>query len=190
MLTATIEDLISWNPCYSEARIRSLAGDVTEFTALDVLAREDISAEDRLWVVLRPELIDDRTLRLFACDEAERVLPIYERLYPDDKRPRNAIEVARRFAYCKATREELDAARDAAEYVARSTAWDAAGDAAWDAARYAAGEAAGDAARVAARYAARVAAWDAARVAAWDAERKRQVERLRQRLAEKETQRE
>lgn len=64
----------------------------------------------------------DRELRLFACDCAERVLHIYER-DNTSKAPRQAIEVARRFANGKATKKELDAAGDAA------------GDAAWDAAR-------------------------------------------------------
>ena len=73
MKTATIQDLISWNPCYSTMVIRRLAGGIESFTALDVLRREDIPAEDRLWVVLRPELIEERTLHLFACDCAEHV---------------------------------------------------------------------------------------------------------------------
>ena len=34
-----------------------------------------------------------RLLREFACDCAERVLPIFEKEYPNDKRPRQAIEV-------------------------------------------------------------------------------------------------
>jgi hypothetical protein len=95
----------------------------------------------------------DRELRLFACDCAERVLHIYERDDPS-KAPRQAIEVARRFANGKATKKELDAARAAA--------WAAARAAAWDAARAAARDAAWDAAWDAARAAARAATRDAA----------------------------
>jgi len=73
---------------------------------------------------------DDRTARLFACDCAKRVLPIYEKRYPDDKRPREAINTARRFANGKATKPELAATR-----AATRAAWDAAGDAARAAAR-------------------------------------------------------
>ena len=135
MLKATIEDLISWKPCYSEAQVRALAGDVTEFTALDVLKRDDIPAQDRLWVVLRTQLIDGRMLRIFACDCAERALPKFEQAYPEDKRPRHAIEVARRYADGKSTDEELVSARAAADaaadaaYAARAAA-DAVADAA------------------------------------------------------------
>ena len=112
----------------------------------------------RMRVTERVEAWTDRTARLFAADCAERVLPIYERQQPVDERPRRAIEVARRFANGDATRDELNAA----------------GDAAWAAAR--------DAARAAARAAAWDAAWaaarDAARDAAWDAERQWQARRL------------
>ena len=87
--------------------------------------------------------LDPTKLRLFACDCAEQALPIYEKDYPDDKRPRQAVETARLFAEGKATQEELAAAGAAARA------------AAWAAARYAA-YAAADA-----------AAWDAAAAAAW-----------------------
>ena len=89
---------------------------------------------------------NERTARLFACDCAERVLPIFEKEYPDNKRPRNAIEVARKFANGDATQEELAAAR-AAAWAAGGAAG---GAAAWTAARAAAGAAAGYAARDAA----------------------------------------
>jgi hypothetical protein len=116
----TLEQLMSWNPCsrYSEARIRRLAKGRETFTAVDVLKLR-IPAEDRLWVVLRPELLPERTLRLFACSCAEHVLPLFEQQYPEDKRPRRAIETARRFAAGEAPREELAAAGD--------DAWAAAG---------------------------------------------------------------
>jgi hypothetical protein len=114
--------------------------------------------------------LDDRKLRLFACDCAERVLPIFEKQYPDDKRPRQAIDTARKFANGDATQEELAAAWAAAWAAARG----AAGDAAWAAAWGAAGDAARDAARGAAGDAARDAAWDAAWAAAWDAEKSEQ----------------
>jgi hypothetical protein len=97
----------------------------------------------------------DKEKRLFACDCAEHTLPIYEKEYPDVKRPRQAIETARRFALGEATSEEMDAA----------------GDAAWAAARAAVRAAARAAARDAARAAARAAAWDAAGDAAGDAAR-------------------
>ena len=38
---------------------------------------------------------DKRILVTWACDCAERTLPYFEKKYPDDKRPRRAIEAAR-----------------------------------------------------------------------------------------------
>ena len=61
-----------------------------------------------------------RTIRLFACDCAERALPLFEREYPNDDRPRKAIATARRYAEGKATNEDLDAARDAASAAAEA----------------------------------------------------------------------
>jgi hypothetical protein len=132
---------------------------------------ERVDVDDKI-VVSEARLIreckawDEKTARLFACDCAERVLPIFEKAYPKDGRPRAAIETARLFAGGKATQEELAAAWDAARAAARA----AARDAAWDAARAAARAAAWDAAWD--------AAWAAAWAAAWDAERKWQTNLL------------
>ncbi len=131
---------------------------------------------------------NNKTLRIFAADCAERVLPIWQKKYPNDDRPFKAIQAARAFAKGKISFGEMvtaraaagdaagdagDAAGDAARDAARAAARDAAGDAAWDA-----GDAAGDAARAAARDAAGDAAWDAA----WDAERKWQLKKLKEYL--------
>ncbi len=156
---------------------------------------------------------DERTARLFACDCAEHVLHLYERAYPGDQRPCQAIEVARRYADGEASTDELAAARaaavtaaEAAARAARGATWAAAGAAraaraavgaaeaaAWaaEAARAAAGVAgAAWAARAAwaagaAAEAAEAAAW-AAEAAAWVAEREWQMQRLMSYLSEQE----
>ena len=119
---------------------------------------KDKSVVRKARLIRKLETWNERTARLYACDCAERVLPNYEKRHPDDKRPRVAIETARRYADGKATKKALAAARAAAWAVARAAASDAAWDAAWDAARDAA----------------RDAAWDAA----WEAERRWQTKRL------------
>lgn len=95
--------------------------------------------------------VSARQWREFACDCAERALPLFERDYPNDARSRACIAVARRYAVGLATDAERAAARDAAGAAARDAAgdaaWDAAGAAAWDAAWAAAGAAARDAER-------------------------------------------
>ena len=109
----------------------------------------------------------DRLSRTLACDYAEHVLPIFERVHPNDKRPRGCIEVARRHLRGEATDKERAAAGDAAWAAARAAAGAAAGAAAW--------AAAWDAAAWAAAWA---AAGAAARAAAWDAELAWQTQRL------------
>jgi len=81
----------------------------------------------------------DRSARHFSADCAERVLPIFLLHFPDDDRPRAAIQAARDFADGRIGAD----ARAAARADARDAAWDAAWAAAWDAAGAAAGDAHG-----------------------------------------------
>ena len=147
-------------------------------TAGKVLDAGDKCVCRRARTIRHIETWNERNLRLFACDCAERVLHVVQAAMPADRRPRLAIETARRFANGEATRTELDAARTAA----RNAAGAAAGAAAGNAAGNAAGDAAWDAAWDAAGNAAWDAAWDAAGNAAgdaaWGAERQWQRGRL------------
>ena len=148
-----------------------------------VFAKYDTKAAfSQCRLVRRIEKWNDRSARKFACDCADRVLYLFEDDYPDDKRPRTAIEVARRYAQGEATKVELAAAGDAAGDAARAAACAVAGDVARDAACAAAWDAACAAAGAAARDAACAATWsaarDVARSAAWDAERKWQTQHL------------
>ena len=127
--------------------------------------------DDTLWALccVLPEeaAARDKLARLFACDCAERVLPLFEKEYPEDKRPRKAIKVARLFAEGKATTQELAAARAAAWDAARAAVRDASRAAVRDAVR----DVAWEAARAAVRDAVAAAAWDAVWEAARDAVR-------------------
>ena len=57
--------------------------------------------------------LDEPKLRLFACDCALEVLPLFEALHPEDRRPRAAIVEAQRFALGRAPRELMAAAGNA-----------------------------------------------------------------------------
>ena len=131
----------------------------------------------------------DKEIRLFAADCAEMVLPIYEKEYPNDYRPRKAIHAARDYANGLISAGELVVARaDAsaaadvamtkraaasAKWAAASAAWDAALAAGAASAAWAAQRTAVDAAW-AAKEAARVLTWEAGHTtwvvsdAAWD----------------------
>ena len=94
----------------------------------DKIAAASMRLDDMLGVTT------EENLRLFACDAASDVLPLFESRIPGDDRPRRTIEVARRYATGHATAAELSAAREAARDAARA----AAGAAAWAAAEAAA----------------------------------------------------
>jgi hypothetical protein len=72
-----------------------------------------------LWCVLpEEEAARNRLVCFLIADYAEHALHFFESQYPDDKRPRSAIEAIRRFARGEATIDELGnaawAARNAA----------------------------------------------------------------------------
>jgi len=137
----TVDRVMSWSPCpdWKRKRVVDAFGGRKSMTPLEVLSLENVEPQDRLWVVLREEIIPTRELRLIACWCAKRALD-RERSAGREPDPRSwdAVRVARRHAHGQATVEELVAAWDAS--------WDAARDAAGAAARGAAGDAAGDAA--------------------------------------------
>ncbi len=83
----------------------------TPITLLQILDANGLY--DALWA-LRACPGANRFERLLACDYAEHVLHIWEDEYPEDTRPRNTIEVSRRYARGEATDEELAAAWSAA----------------------------------------------------------------------------
>ena len=157
------------SPQYAPRWLHAACWLVEDGAAETRLFHEDKWVTRRLRLVRRLDTWNERTARLFACDCAEHVLPVFERRYPKDHRPHEAIAVARRYANGHATGEELIAAGVAAWDAAWDAAWAAAGDAAWAAARDAAWAAAGDAAWAAAGDAAWDAAWAAAGAAARDA---------------------
>lgn len=133
-------------------------------------------------LLFRYDTWNERAAQLFACDCAERVV----HLCSDDERPRQAIEVARRFANGDATEEELATVR--AEVWAfpraatREDAWafpeDAARDAVWEACAVTPRHAAEEAARAVTR----AFPEDVTRDAVWATERKWQTARLLQYL--------
>jgi hypothetical protein len=124
ILSVTVEDVLAWEPCGpDEDQIRALASARERWTARDVLREARISPGDRLWVVTRPELLADRVMHEFGCRCAERVLPIYERRYPEDQRLRTAIDTKRRWVRGEVSDEHLDITRAYANLAVLDTEW-------------------------------------------------------------------
>ena len=143
MLTVTVEQFEKFGPCWLEdaegrKKFRLLAKIRKEWSALDILnlPNEQVSAEDKLWAVLREELIPAPVLHEFACRCAEQALSLVDN--PD---PRSVADIAAKRAWLKGDISDKQlaaaraAARDAARAAARDAAQAAAWDASWDAAR-------------------------------------------------------
>ena len=104
------------------------------------------------WLIVR--IMDYKQYVSYAVYAAELVLPIYEKKYPEDKRPRNAIEAAKK-CIDNPSKENKKAAADAA-YAAYAASY----------ASYAASYASYAADAAYAAYAADAVAYDAADAAA------------------------
>jgi hypothetical protein len=113
MKTFTIEDICSWSPCYDPIEHLS---EGWSGTALDILRHPTIPPRDKFWVVCREDLIDAKTLRLFAVWCARQAQHLMT-----DPHSIAAIDVAEKFANGEATEEELAAAR----HDARAVLWPA-----------------------------------------------------------------
>ena len=174
MKTVTPEQFKEFGPCWLETaagrqRYARVAAMRDEWSALDVLALDGVSNEDKLWAVLREEFIDAPVLHEYACRCAEYALTFVRE---PDSRSIAAIEAKRKWLRGEISNDDLTAARAAA--------WDAACDAA-------------NAAAWAANAAANAAAWAAACDAAWtaadaacDAAREHEVKLLKELLREVE----
>ena len=159
---ATIEQLPKWvGPTLYEIEVRG-----------QIIHASDKGVAEQARLVRRIETCNDKTLRLYAADCAERVVSLYEKYHPTDTRPRKAIQAARDFANGKITAEELKTSADASNAAANAAA-------AANSAAYAANSA--NAAHYAnsAAYAANSANAASAAAANSAAERKWQSERLR-----------
>jgi len=151
-MQTTLNKIKSHNPCDGgwEKLLNHLNKTQADDEPLELRTiLESNGIDDTIWALLAVDG-KDKEIRLFAADCAEMVLPIYEKYYPNDNRPRLAIQAARDYANGLITLEELAASSAAA----------------WAASRAAARVAAWAASRAAARVAAEAAAWAAARAAA------------------------
>ena len=125
MKSITYEEFLEFGPCYlddpkEKALMDSIAQRQDRWTALDILELEEIPDEDKLWCVLREELIEPEKLHEFACVCAERAL---RRVENPDPRSVAAIEAKRAWMKGEISDAELAAARAAAWASERDAAW-------------------------------------------------------------------
>ena len=147
MRTVTVDKVMSWVPCreYTRNRITKLFAGREALSALNVLEL-DIPASDKLWAVLREEMLSAEALHKFACRVAEYAL-MKERKEGREPDPRSwaAIEAKRKWLRGEITNGELAMARAAAAATwdvanvvaetarteAEAVAWDVAWEVAW-----------------------------------------------------------
>ena len=76
--------------------------------------------KDAIWALGCVNSKYDNALRLFACHCVQPSLKFWEKEYPGDKRPRKAIEAAKKFAHGKLIAKKMGAVREAA----RNAIWE------------------------------------------------------------------
>ena len=122
-MNVTLNDIEKHSPCKSgwQKLLKNLGKTKADDEPLPLVTILDSNGlNDALWCLraLPPEL--DGKIRLFNCLIAEHALKYWEAVYPDDKRPHEAIAVSRRFAVGKATQKELEVSLSVARSAARS----------------------------------------------------------------------
>jgi len=101
----TIKKLVEWNACYDEDELKEfkknlkIKDGVTPLEFIDL----DIKTEDKIWTLLRPEIIPEKELHLLGCKFAEAAL----------KLEMSVIKLKKLWLKGKAMDEELEAARSA-----------------------------------------------------------------------------
>lgn len=131
-MKTTLNKIKSHGPCEDGWKtllkhLGKTASDDDELTIRRILESNGIA--DAIWA-LRSVDGHDREIRLFAADCAESVLYLFERDYPNEGRPRQAIEAARKYADGLISKQELFFASAAASAAASDAAWNAASAAA------------------------------------------------------------
>lgn len=162
-MQTTLKEIIKHNPCNQDGDakdggwkllLKNLGKTEADDEPLDLMTiLESNGIKDAVWPLRCFDYLD---YCLFLADVAESVLPIFEKKYPDDNRPRLAIQTIRDYKEGKISKEQLKPYAAYAADVADAAAYD---DAAYSA--YAAAYAAVDDAAYAA-YATAYAAADAA----------------------------
>jgi hypothetical protein len=132
MITTTLNRIKEKSPCSGGwqkllAFLNKTQADDEELNLLTILESNGVS--DCLWA-FRCTDDNESIYRHIAADFAESVLHIYEKKYPNDKRPRLAIQAARDYADGKIDAAALAAAWAAAGAAALAAAWAATGAAA------------------------------------------------------------
>jgi hypothetical protein len=132
--TTTLAAIRAKSPCRAgwEKLLAALGKTKADDDPLHLLVILNSNGLDDTFWVLDMTGCDERLSRHISAWCAEQVLPIFEKVFPGDMRPRNAVAVARDDDATPEQRAAAGAAaRAAAGAAARAAAGAAAGDDAW-----------------------------------------------------------
>ena len=101
VIHTTLNKIRDWGPCQPGWQtllkyLNKTKADDEKLLFSTILKSNNI--QDALWSLRSVSPEHDKKIRLLACDYAERVLHFYEKEYPNDNRPRKAIEAGRKLA--------------------------------------------------------------------------------------------
>ena len=130
MLTSSFKQLRDAGAC--KARYKHLAkalGGITAYgrtkpiTFAQILEHNGV--EDVLWALFKVNEVDEAKAVVveWACLCAERSLVVFEKEFPKDKRPREAIKATRQYIQGNITLEKLKEYMNAAIWAAESARW-------------------------------------------------------------------
>lgn len=119
---ATIADAEQYGACYKIDELKKVFGRRKSLSIKQIAALK-IPVADKVWALSRFHFLDthDKAVR-FSIFCAEQCIDHYESKYPEDKRPRNAIDAAKAFAE-NPTEENKNAANAAAANAAAAAAY-------------------------------------------------------------------
>jgi hypothetical protein len=102
----SVDEVMQWKPCraWGKSRVRKMDKKGTGKTPLELARMSKVPGQHRLWLLLRPEIIPERALRLLVCDYAEMLLEKHAKKH--DARSQAAVDVARKYIDGSATDAE------------------------------------------------------------------------------------
>ena len=117
-LTTTLARIRKCSPCANgwQTLLKHLGkteADDAEINLLTIL--ESNGVQDMLWSLRATVEDSKRVASQLAIEFAEQALPIFEKRYPNDARPRNAIQAAKDYLAGKITLNQLRQSRAAAD---------------------------------------------------------------------------
>ena len=116
-LEFTKDFMIENKGCYSLDQLNECSFMKQEPITLESILNSEISVKDKYWFCCKKVFSKEQNQRI-VISLAESVLFIYEAKYPDDDRPRQAIQVAKDYLNGTIGIDELRKKRNAAAYAA------------------------------------------------------------------------